>query len=140
MIRPETKLGVEFDRAAAGAPRNVGRCAKIGTNDLRGVCPTKLRRWPLLAQKCILNQRELSTLGYKHAKLYPKTRACHDDPGGREAAFFVCSRADISRREKMKTKKASRKWLVFKDFYSGGRIRTSDLRVMSGFEAELTTR
>ena len=35
------------------------------------------------------------------------------------------------RRDDVETKKASRKWLAFNDFYSGGRIRTSDLRVMS---------
>jgi hypothetical protein len=34
----------------------------------------------------------------------------------------------------LKTKKASHKWLAFNDFSSGGRIRTSDLRVMSVFE------
>jgi len=33
-----------------------------------------------------------------------------------------------------KKKKTSRKRLVFNDFHSGGRLRTSDLRVMSAFE------
>ena len=37
----------------------------------------------------------------------------------------------FSRRDRSKTKKASRKRLAFNDFSSGGRIRTSDLRVMS---------
>ena len=34
-------------------------------------------------------------------------------------------------RDRRQMMKASRKWLAFNDFYSGGRIRTSDLRVMS---------
>ncbi len=53
---------------------------------------------------------------------------------------FSYATADaVSRREKMKTKKASRKWLAFKDFYSGGGIRTLDLRVMSVTEASRAT-
>ena len=49
---------------------------------------------------------------------------------------YSCAIAsELSRRELIRTKKASRKWLAFNDFYSGGRIRTSDLRVMSVFEA-----
>ena len=54
--------------------------------------------------------------------------------------FLRATAGDVSRREEMKTKKASHKWLAFNDFSSGGRIRTSDLRVMSGFEAGLITR
>ena len=47
--------------------------------------------------------------------------------------FSYAIAGDVSRCKEIKTKKASRKWLAFKDFYSGGRIRTSDLRVMRGF-------
>ena len=48
-----------------------------------------------------------------------------------EQHFSPAITGGVLRSKPIKTKKASRKWLAFNDFYSGGRIRTSDLRVMS---------
>lgn len=44
-----------------------------------------------------------------------------------------------SRRNRLEMQKASRKWLAFNAFSSGGRIRTSDLRVMSAIDASRAT-
>ena len=68
-------------------------------------------------------------------ELYPQLRISLHDPGGHHAPFFERNPCRFSRRDLIKTEKASRKWLAFNDVSSGGRIRTSELRVMSGFEA-----
>src|SRR5688572_28227247 len=56
---------------------------------------------------------------------------CDLTPEGVEPRSANNTEGDAARRREGKTKKASRKWLTFNDLYSGGRIRTSDLRVMS---------